>query len=114
MKRLFVVVCGVGVWGLAVAGMLFAMGSERAVALQKSIGFAGASPWPVIVLSGLLLLAGLSALVNLVARAGGRPVLRASSDPVSPVLIAIICCVGLLTSLCVAMLGVDLSEASFR
>ena len=114
MKRLFVLVGGVAAWGLAFAAMLFVIGSERAVALQKSIGLGGASPWPVIVLSALVLLAGLSALDSLVARVGSRPAHRATSDPVSPITIAIICCLGLLTSLCVAMLGFDLSQANFR
>ena len=112
MKRLFVLTCGVAAWVLAAAGMLAVNGSERVAALQKSIGLSGASPWPVVVLSATVLLAGLSTMDNLTARTGNRRPLSATTDVASPVTIAIICCLGLLVSLGAAIFGLDLSEVS--
>ena len=76
--------------------------------IAKSTGVGGASPWPSMLLSVVVLLTGLAALTHLVAQPGERASPQSKSDLLSPISIAIICCLGLLASLCVAFFGWDL------
>jgi len=74
------------------------------VGTQNSNGIGGSLPWPGVLLSGLVSLAGFAAQVHLVACPGER---RSACDLPSLILIAIICCLCLLTSLWAAFSGAD-------
>jgi hypothetical protein len=107
MKRLAVLIYGIAACVLALAGFLYAIGLAGAVTIAKSTAVGGASPWPSVLLSAVVLLTGLAALTHLVAQPGERASPQSTSDLLSPISIAIICCLGLLASLCVAFFGGD-------
>jgi len=50
----------------------------------------------------------------LVPRPDGRPSFQTTSGAPAPILIAIICCLGLLVSLCATTYGLDLSAISLE
>jgi len=84
---------------LAIAGLLYITTTEfvGAAAMQNPIG--GFLPWPGVLLSAVIMLTGLATLVHLAAWPREEPSSPTTADAPSLILIAIICCVCLLTSL---------------
>jgi hypothetical protein len=76
------------------------------VAAQKSANLAEGSPWPAVLMSAVVLVAGIAGQHHFVARPGRRPFVRDKSlDTASLFAIMAICGLGLLVSLCAAIYG---------
>ncbi len=110
MKRMVVLICSIAACVLAVAGARYAFGPVSSVAGQKLANIGGGSPWPAVLLSAVVLVAGIAVQHRLVARPGKRPAVQDKSlDTDSLITIVAICGLGLLVSLCAAIYGWDLN-----
>lgn len=110
MKRVMFLIYRIAACVLALAGLLYAFGPVSSVAAQKSANLADGSPWPAVLLSAVVLVAGVAVQHHLVARPGKRPFVQDKSlDTAALIAIGAICGLGLLVSLCAAIYGWDLN-----
>jgi hypothetical protein len=115
MKRSMLLTYSIAARVLALAGLLYAFGPVSSVAGQKSANVGGGSPWPTVLLSAVVLVAGIAVQRHLVARPGKRPSVQDKSlETASLIAIVAICGLGLLLSLCAAIYGWDLNLESSR
>jgi len=108
MNRKLFVTYGIAAGVLALAGLLYAIRSVGVVAVQTSSDIGASSLWPTVLLSAVVLVTGIAAQHRLVTRPGKRSSFQIGSDTRSLIAIAVICCLGLLVSLCAAIYGLDL------
>jgi zinc transporter ZupT len=110
MKRVMSLMYSIATGVLALAGLLYAFGPVSSVAGEKSANLADGSPWPAVLLSAVVLVAGIAVQHRLVARPGKRPSVQDKSlNTASLTVIVAICSLGLLVSLCAAIYGWDLN-----
>jgi hypothetical protein len=110
MKRVMLLIYSIAACVLALAGLRYAFGAVSIVAAQKSANLAEGSPWPTVLMSAVVLVAGIAVQHRLVARPGRQPSVQDRSlDTASLIAIVAICGLGLLVSLCAAIYGWDLN-----